>query len=251
MLVLASAAKGGAFLSAKIAAEVGWLCGLCVASGERSRSGIPGPVENLPTYDGELLHAIVNMRTWPIYAEQQIARLGGQGKTLCVTMLRNPLSRLRSLYTYARSGGEYWFRFESRMMERLSSAANLSESLNLFWSEFGREYLLQSHQFLMLNLQQGCYPARMESFSEDFEGTLAEVFAHWRIKASSSTALTKAIVDSGADLSRRSEKDQKSDPHVTANKFSPDLYQAIGKFFLDNPEISAHIDRQKNELGYT
>ena len=111
MLVLAASAKGGALLSAKIAAEVGSACGVCVASGERSRSGIPGPVEDLPSYDGQLLHAIVNMRTWPAYAEQQRLRLGGEGETLCVTILRDPLSRLQSLYGYARSGGEHWFRF--------------------------------------------------------------------------------------------------------------------------------------------
>jgi hypothetical protein len=32
-----------------------------VASGERSAPGIPGPVEDLPVYDGKLLHAIINM----------------------------------------------------------------------------------------------------------------------------------------------------------------------------------------------
>ena len=43
----------------------------CVASGERSRAGIPGPVESLPSYDGRLLFAIINMETWPAYAAQQ------------------------------------------------------------------------------------------------------------------------------------------------------------------------------------
>jgi hypothetical protein len=61
-LVFASAAKAGAVLSARVVGEVGAACGLCVASGERSRPGIPGPLEELPVYEGKLLHAIINVR---------------------------------------------------------------------------------------------------------------------------------------------------------------------------------------------
>ena len=64
ILVVATPAKSGALLAGKILLDVGMSCHFCVASGERSRAGIPGPVESNPTYKGEMLHAIINMRDW-------------------------------------------------------------------------------------------------------------------------------------------------------------------------------------------
>ena len=40
--VIAVPAKSGAVLSAKFLMDIGALCGMCVASGERSHAGIPG-----------------------------------------------------------------------------------------------------------------------------------------------------------------------------------------------------------------
>ena len=140
MLVLASAAKAGAVLSARIAAEVGSACGYCVASGERTRAGIPGPVETLPVYDGRLLLAITNMQTWPDYVVaqgfpdpriKQPQSTGTKGTVRCVSMLREPLDRLRSLYLYARSGGEAWFRYESGLMRRLQETGSTANGGNL------------------------------------------------------------------------------------------------------------------------
>ena len=102
--VLATPAKSGALLSAKLLMDLGAACNLCVASGERSRAGIPGPEEELPTYDGDILHGIINMRSWPEYAASR-----GDGTARCVSIIRDPLARLKSLYLYARSGGEQWF----------------------------------------------------------------------------------------------------------------------------------------------
>ena len=39
-LVLVSAAKGGSVFAAKFALDVGRMCGICVGSGSRSRSGV-------------------------------------------------------------------------------------------------------------------------------------------------------------------------------------------------------------------
>lgn len=61
---LSVAAKSGALLSGRFAVDIGSACGLCVASPERERAGIPGPEENPPDYDGDILLAILYMKTW-------------------------------------------------------------------------------------------------------------------------------------------------------------------------------------------
>jgi hypothetical protein len=91
---VATPAKSGALLSAKLLLDIGAACrDSCVASGERSHAGIPGPVETPPSYDGDIVHAIINMRGWPSYAAQR-----GDGSYKCVSIVREPLARLKSLY---------------------------------------------------------------------------------------------------------------------------------------------------------
>ncbi len=297
MLVLASAAKGGAVLSALLAAEIGSACGLCVASGERSSPGIPGPVEELPVYDGQLLHAIVNMRTWPDYVkgrmgyhmysvapEQHLSVMpfgdtatvtaatdqgddGGRGlassrtasvqnntgmvgpKVRCVTLLRDPLSRLRSLYTYARSGGEHWFRFESGLMQALSnSSITLQDSLDLFWQQLGQAYLVQSHKYLMMNLVLGCAPIHMESFKNNFIDTLRQVLTVYGINEAAQGPLVERI-SSSADVGRQTEQQRRADSHLTANKFDPALVREMDHRLMDMSPVRNMVTTQRKELA--
>lgn len=249
VLVMASTAKSGALLSAKIVAEVGAACGACVASGERSRPGIPGPVEELPAYDGQIVHAIINMRDWPAYAERQRAALpGGNARVRCVTTIRDPLSRLRSLYTYARSGGEHWFRFESQMMARLGNATSLQASLDVFWDEFGRDYLVQSHEYLTLNLAEGCVPVRMEAFASGFDANVRAVLDAWAVKPAAAAVLVERL--GRADFSRRTEQERKADPHLTANKFPKALVAEMDRRLLADAAVGAMVEEQRRALGY-
>jgi len=309
--VMASAAKAGAVLTAKVAAEVGAACGLCVASGERSRAGIPGPVEDLPSYDGTLLFAIINMRTWPHYARRlgygtdawaaaadplppgsvnggggrsvgagsggawsggagsggasssgassggassggasSGAGSGGGGRVRCVTTLRDPVARLRSLYLYARSGGEAWFRSTSGLMQRLQVApGGVEGSVALFWETFGRDYLVQSHAYMALNLALGCKPVRMEGFAKDFDGTLDRALRAWGIVPGARRELV-ARLGRTADVGRMSEAQRASDPHLSATKFSPAFLTNVSSALLRLPGLRELAAAQRKELGY-
>ena len=125
------------------------------------------------------------MRGWPAYAEKQKRRLV-TNSVLCVTIIRDPLSRLKSLYTYARSGGEHWFRYESGIMRQLrNSTLSLKESLiDVYWDAFGKDYLMQSHEYLMANLfAHRCQPVRLEDLSKNFDGEMfALLHKQWKIK---------------------------------------------------------------------
>ena len=163
--MIAAPAKSGALLSAQILFDVGERCAdFCVGSGERSRAGIPGPIESVPSYSADALHAIINMRNWPEW-------VAAQNRTFkCATILREPISRLRSLYLYARSGGEHWFRYESGLMQKLR-VSSLNESLRIFWRAFGRDYIEQAHNYDYFNLAQGCIPFHLEDFKSAFNAT--------------------------------------------------------------------------------
>jgi hypothetical protein len=273
LLVMAAAAKGGAVLSARIVAELGTSCGVCIASGERSAAGIPGPVEELPVYEGQLLHAIINMRPWPQYARRHgytldsaaadamqlvgtrsdtepaaVRNVTGAG-VRCVVILRDPASRLQSLYTYARSGGEHWFRYQSGIMAALASPnITLSESLSLFWNGFGRDYLMQSHEYLVYNLKLGCKPVTMEAFKANYSEAVKQIMVHYNVRSEVIPLLLSRL--SGADLSRKTEEQKKADKHVTANKFSPALLAGVKEFLHSDPEVSELVRQQRIELGY-
>lgn len=248
-------------------AEVGAACGLCVASPERSHAGIPGPVEILPSYNGQLLFAIINMVNWPEYAVSQgyrnpladakdaVADDNDSGNAIgnirCVTTLRDPLARLKSLYLYARSGGEAWFRYQSGIMQKLQETGreSLESSLSYFWETFGKAYLEQSHAYMMFNLDLGCAPVRMRDFRHDFDGSIAKILHTWGIKSDVVPTLVKRL--EGADLGRRTEAQRKADPHVTSNKFSAGLVKAVPVALLRMKEVREMVELQRKELGYS
>ena len=99
--VIATTAKGGSILGAKLALTIGKACGRCVGAGQRDSDAWPGPVESNPDYPSDILLAIANMRHWPLYVA------ASERPMKCVVVTRHPLSRLRSLYLYARNGTEY------------------------------------------------------------------------------------------------------------------------------------------------
>ena len=230
-----------------------------MASGERSDPGIPGPVEDLPVYEGKLLHAIINMRSWPSYVE----RYGYDMKTLadketrtrtgrvrCVTLIREPLSRLRSLYTYARSGGEHWFRYKSGIMQKLSNQSlSLKQSVELFWESFGKDYLIQSHEYMKMNIELGCRPIKMESFSQNYTATILEILQVYGVNSRAVPQLLKRLAMS--DVSKKSLDQQRQDAHVTANKFSTDLVKNVKKYLLNDGDIREMVAAHRVELGYS
>lgn len=244
-----------------------------MASGERSGPGIPGPVEDPPVYEGQLLHAIINMRTWPEYVEKMGYRLsdearksyrngntdavaqghqfkdGQKGRVRCVTLVREPLARLRSLYTYARSGGEHWFRYESGMMKRLGDPnVTLQGSLSLFWNQFGKDYLIQSHEYMMFNIRLGCTPIKMEDFKTNFTEAAERIFRVYGVADGALPVLLNRVVSS--DMSSKSEAQRRADAHVTDNKFSSELIQEVKVRLMQMSEVFSMVTLHRSELGY-
>lgn len=237
--------------------QIGTACGLCVASGE-----IPGPIEDLPIYPGQMLHAIVNMRTWPQYVEQmgydmksllspasssEASPSNDKGIVRCVVLTRDPLSRLRSLYTYARSGGEHWFRYESGYMQKLGDPSlTLQQSLDYFWNQFGKGYLEQSHEYIMMNLKVGCIPIRMESFKSHYNDTTKELLEIYGVSSTVIPELIRRL--SSADESIKSPEDLLRDAHFTSNKFSDGFVSEVKVRLTRMPEVQEVVSVQRLEM---
>ena len=166
----------------------------------------------------------------------------------CVILVREPQARLRSLYTYARSGGEHWFRFESGYMQALQNTSiSLQDSIELFWSEFGKAYLKQSHNYMLMNLNLGCLPVEMELFKTNFTHAVYTVLHAYGISERAIPHLIERLGGS-ADMSRKSEMQKKADAHVTANKFSAALVAEVDERFRNTRAIADVIEEQRTAL---
>lgn len=240
---MAAAPKGGAVFSARVALDVGAACGLCVASGQREHGAWPGPVEDLPTYKGEVLLAMANMRTWPEYARHHGLR------PRCNLLLRDPLARLVSLYLYARIGWERWFR-DTGVSAELAAGTNVAASVALFWRRFGGAYLANSHTYLTESIAEGCRTWKMEDFAADYNGTAARMFAEgWGVE--DPTALAEMVeIASEHDLGRRTEKQLLNDHHHTSSKVAGGLKREVQAALEGMPDVSALVREQRSALGY-
>ena len=175
---------------------------------------------------------------------------GKSSRVRCVVLIRDPVARLRSLYTYARSGGEHWFRYGSNIMHQLSDPSlTLEQSVMLFWETFGRDYLLQSHDYLMMNIALGCHSIKMESLQKNFSASVVDMLRVYGISESAIPHIIDRVRDS--DLNTKSVAEQRRDAHVTANKFSPELIEKVKHILtLGIPELMTIVQQQRLELGY-
>lgn len=168
-----------------------------------------------------------------------------------MTLIRDPLSRLQSLYTYARSGGEHWFRHESNISRQLSDPTlTLDQSVLLFWTTFGQAYLIQSHEYMTMNINLGCVPIKMEAFRTNFSEPVVQILRVFGVREGAMGQLLTRVAD--ADLGGKTEAQRRRDAHVTGNKFSAglvvDVRQAL--LHLEGGAAAVLMEQQRRELGY-
>ncbi len=164
----------------KILLDIATECNFCMAMGTRERAGIPGPGTKTSTFEGKLLHALMDMDEWPEY----VAEHSESNTSRYISMTWVPLNRLRSFYTYSRSGGEHWVRYETDIMESLRSAKSLQKSLELFWNRIERTYLVASHESCKNDEARGCYEIKFEDLQKDYEGTIRRILRIFGISSS-------------------------------------------------------------------
>jgi hypothetical protein len=218
-----------------------------IFNGTFNAPGMPAVDINRPTTDTTTTTTTTTTPTSSVSGTGMSAV--GIGRVRCVGLIRDPLSRLRSLYAYARSGGEHWFRYGSGTMQKLSDPSiSLLESIELFWSLFGKAYLIQSHDYMMMNIQLGCVPIKMEAFTHNYTQTMREILQVYGIHSRAIPTLLQKFKSS--DNSLKTESQQKADAHVTANKFSGELIKNVNLHLMQIDEVKDMVLAHREELGY-
>jgi hypothetical protein len=134
------------------------------------------------------------------------------------------------------------------MRELSDPSLSIQQSVEKFWRLFGKGYLLQSHDFMMLNLELGCVPIKMESFSSNFSSTVVQILQVYGVNDAAVSMLVKRL--SSSDVSSKTVEERKRDAHVTDNKFSLSFVQEVKSQLMNMPEVRAMVDSQRIQLGY-
>lgn len=273
--VIAAAPKGGAVLSAQMSIDIATVCGRCVGVAGRNGTGAwPSPTEELPSYDSDLLFAIANMQRWPEYAAaQNVALPNGQSsvrvgtvaaeterRSRCVLIIRDPLSRLRSLYMYARAGRETWFKTEgvSAELEALhqanadgvqeETAVALQASVNRFMEWFGLAYLKSSHGYMSQNLELGCTAFKFEDLLQNYNATVGKWLDVWGI--SQEPDVRRALLDALASQAPEAQT-AATNHHVSSGLYSAAFKVAVAEALQQHSaEVRKLLIAQRAHLGY-
>ena len=214
--------------------------------GTRDSAGIPGPGTHIPTFKGKLLHALMDMDEWPHYVETH----SNTNTSNCVSMTRDPLNRLRSFYTYSRSGGEHWVRYETDIMESLRNTNTLKDSVQLFWDRIGKDYLVKSHQSYLNDEQRGCFEIKFEDLTAEYETTIRRMLGVFGIPSSSAAADRLVQTLSRHDRSKLTQSQEKmlaKDMHVSSKKFSRNVLQEFERLFLEEIDGAGELIRSMRD----
>ena len=208
--------------------------------GTRESAGIPGPGTKVPTFKGKLLHSLMDMNEWPAYVQEH----SSTNTSRCVSMTRDPLNRLRSFYTYSRSGGEHWVRYETNIMESLRNANTLKESVQLFWDRIGKTYLLTSHQSYLNDEQWGCYEIKFEDLTKDYERTMRRILRVFGILSNAEDHLVRTLTrHDRSGMTSKEEKLLAKDMHVSSKKFSSSMIKEVERILLEEIHESGEMIR--------
>ena len=135
-----------------------------------------------------------------------------------------------------------------QQLQHYAATESLERSLVFFWNEFGKAYLIQSHEYMVMNLERGCIGIKMEQLKTDYDGSIEKILKVWGMKEQTIPLLVQRLEN--ADLSRKSQQDREADPHVTSNKFSKQLVSEVVQILNGMKDVKDMIEEHRVELGY-
>ena len=124
----------------------------------------------------------------------------------------------------------------------------MMESVSQFIEEFGKDYLIQSHSYLMNNIEQGCLPIKFERLRLDFNNTMSTWLQHWDVKEGKILELLD-LMQSENPLN---VEKLGTDHHITTSKYS-EAYTAYVNGAIEaynDGSIIKIIKEQASELRY-
>jgi hypothetical protein len=187
--------------------------------------------------------AIAFVKGWQSYALSQVD--GRANDIRCALTVRDPFSRVVSMFMYFQAAGEYALRNVSQTMIAMPS---VQERVEWMWDEIGRETMVITHEYLLEAKESGCKLIKFEGFSTDFDETVKLTLAAWGVKPSVMDELVG--FSKGLDMSRRTEEELKADHHHTSSKFEKGYKKQVQAAFKALPRAMSLLSQQRSELGY-
>ena len=241
--VIVATNKGGSILGARVSLEMAQACGLCWVIGYRENGNWPPPQETLPSVDGDVMPAIANVQNWPDFV-----RAHNHTRVRCVVVVRDPLARLMSLYTYALDAGEMGLRPASVELKRFGS--DFDGGVEWMWRSFAKESMEETQRHLVKSLARPECKAHMVSFDKmatDFDGQMELWFDAWAIPAAVRPTLLR--VAQRHDLGRKTAAQRAADHHVSGSSLTSAQKKLLRRAFLRNKDVMEVMSRQAGELG--
>ena len=133
----------------------------------------------------------------------------------------------------------------ANIMSRLEQP-NTTESLMDFWQMMGHAYLIQSHEYLKMNIAQGCVQVPFVHMKQNFNQTVRLVLDAWHLERVESEPILNRVQK--LDYSRKSQIELQKDPHHSSSKFSPEVIQHVKHWIKTHPIVHALIVDQRSEL---
>jgi hypothetical protein len=126
----------------------------------------------------------------------------------------------------------------------------MHESVKQFIDEFGKDYLIQSHSYLLFNIEeQGCLQIKFEDLRMDFNNSMITWLSHWEVKEE----VRPRLLDLLQSENPRNVEKIGTDHHVTSNKYSEAFVEYVNGAIeaYDGGTMRALIDSQAKELKYS
>jgi len=241
LYVVVTAAKGGTVLAARAAIDIAAACGKCGAIGYRPHGKWPPAQESMPTYRGDVLLAIANAQTWPMYAREH------GGPVRCAVFTRDPATRFSSLFQYVLDGSEYDLAEPSRTLK--SFLPDYVKAVEWMWKSIGRETMIESHRVLTISLaRKDCQQIKFETFANDFDGAAKQWADAWGILPNATETVVKSI--QRHDVKRKSRESLAKEHHISGTKMSERDKAAMNSAIKEHGELQKLLNSQRRELGY-
>lgn len=241
--VAAATVKGGSILSARLLLNMAHRCDKCIGYGFRPDGNWPPPYETIPSYDSESMLAIAFVKGWQDYALTQVK--GRKENIRCAMTVRDPFSRVVSMFMYFQAAGEYALRNVSKTLTAMST---VEERVEWMWDEIGHETMEITHEYLVDSLASGCKLVKFEGFATNFDETVKTTLEAWGVKESVRDELIS--FSKGLDMSSRSEQELKADHHHTSSKFPKIYKKQVQAAFRGLTRAMDLLNKQRLDLGY-
>jgi len=123
---------------------------------------------------------------------------------------------------------------------------DVQASVAYMLERFGWSYVQETHNYLFMNLNLGCFAVRYEDLVADFNTTVSKWLDVWGVN--SDVEVRSALL--GAVAPHNPSIQTTANHHATGELYSKHFRDSIKAAFLMNASLVKLLSEQRSELGY-